>query len=120
MGLFGGLFGNSEARQKAKKYAKLVKVLEKKIVETEGAVNDAERGLKSIHTAFQKNPDTAEGKIKDTFDMQEENVWQPHYAEIINNMEAGLVGLRLKKISAEQLEIYWNMQAEIEEMKANG
>lgn len=107
----------AEARAKAQKYAELVSTLETYISVIDNNITDAESTLKAQHETFQSNPDSAEGLIRDTFDTKESDVWKTQYEAIISNMKQGLSDVRMKKSSAEQLKIYWEQRAEIEEAK---
>lgn len=109
----------SEAREKAKKYAELEKYLTEQISIIETRLNEAKETLETADTNFVNGNGEAEGKIMTTF-TQKESLWSIRYKEIILEMETGIVTLKLRKNLAAQKKVYWETQAQIEEMKANG
>ena len=83
-------------------------------------MEEVKQNLNSQHDFFSANPESAKGMLITTFDSKESGVWKVQYETIISNMRQGLVSLRMKKSSAEQLQIYWEQKAEIEEAKIFG
>lgn len=108
----------AEYRAKARKYRELVAYLEEKISLIDSKLDDVAENLSSQHEKFILNPESAEGLLIIMFDKKEGNVWKTQYETILSNMRQGLVNLRMKKSSAEQLAVYWEQRAEIEEAKA--
>lgn len=109
-----------EYRKKARKYEKLVIYLEEKIALIDTKLEDVKQDLSSQHEYFTANPESAQGMLITTFDAKVSVVWKKQYETIITNMNTGLISLRMKKSSAEQLQIYWEQKAEIEEAKSFG
>lgn len=110
---------SSEAREKAKKYEKVEKQLTEKIEKIESNLMTVEDALKEVDDTFVNGNGEAEGKIMTTF-TDREMVWSGKYKEIIMEMKNGIACLRMRKAEVAQRRAYWEMQAEIEEMKANG
>lgn len=107
----------NDYRKKAKTYKKLVVYLEEKISLIETKLEDVTENLGSQHEKFILNPESAEGLLIIMFDKKVGSVWKTQYETILSNMRQGLVNLRMKKSSAEQLAVYWEQRAEIEEVK---
>lgn len=113
MGLFGG---SSEARQKAKMYEKLEKKLGQKLNDVEMYYTDAETGLNEIHNSLKGGPGDAQGNIKTDF-IDKEGVWNGEYQKILMAMQNAKRMLSQRKQEAGWRKAYWEMQAELEEMK---
>lgn len=113
MGLFGG---GSEARKKAKMYAKLEKNLGKKLDDVNMHYTDAETGLNQIHNSLADGPGEAEGKIITDF-ISKEGVWSSEYRKILMAMQNAKIVLLTRKTEAASLKTYWEMRAELEEAR---
>ncbi len=110
----------AEYRKKARIYEQLVIYLDGKISSIAARIEDVKQNLNSQHNLFSANPESAQGLLITTFDSKESGVWKTQYETIISNMRQGLVSLKMRKSSAEQLQIYWEQKAEIEEAKIFG
>lgn len=120
MGLWGKLFGGcSEARKKAEKYEKLEKKLGEKLDEVNSKYNDAENGLKGIHSQLTDGPGEAEGKIMTDF-TDKEGVWSGEYRKILSMMQLAKMKLVFRKDEARMKKEYWESRAELEEMEGEG
>lgn len=120
MGLFSGLFGGgSEARRKAKMYEEVEKKLGKKLNEINQYYSDVDTALNEVHNSLTDGPGDAEGNIMTDF-TDKEGVWSREYTQILTAMQSAIMTLSLRKAEAGQLKTYWEMQAEIEEMKGKG
>lgn len=113
MGLFGG---SSEARQKAKRYEKLEKKLGQKLNDVEMYYTDAETGLSEIYNSLKGGPGDAEGNIMTDL-IDKVGVWNTEYQKILTAMQNAKMTLSLRKQEAGWWKVYWEMQAELEEMK---
>lgn len=113
MGLFGG---SSEARKKANMYAKLEKKLGEKLNDVTMYYSDAETGLNEIHSSLTGGPGAAEGRIMTDF-TDKEGVWSGEYRKILMAMQNAKMTLSQRKQEAGWRRAYWEMQAELEEMK---
>lgn len=109
----------SEARAKAKMYAEVEEKLGTKITEIESEMTSVETALTEVDNQFVNGGGEAEGKILTTY-THKESLWQIRYQGILSRMEEGVATLRLRKIQAAQFKEYYEMQAEIEEMKESG
>lgn len=108
----------SAARKKAKMYEKLVETLEEKISELVPKISKAETTLIAVHNTFTNGGGDAEGQFMLEFE-EHELIWNKKYRNVISEMEMGVTSLQFKKAEAESLKQYWEMQAELEEMKEN-
>ena len=120
VGAVGGLFGwGSEARQKARKYEALEKVLDKKLNEINQEYSNAETALNETHNSLTGGPGEAEGKIMTDF-TEKESLWSGEYKSALMAMQNAIMILSLRKAEAGERKTYWEMQAAIEEEKGKG
>ncbi|MDE6748383.1 MAG: hypothetical protein K2K21_04875 [Lachnospiraceae bacterium] len=127
MGLFDGAvdtvsgwFGwGSEARQKARKYEALEKVLGEKLDKANEYYSDAETALNEVHNSLTGGPGEAEGNIMTDF-TDKESSWSGEYKSALMAMQNAIKILSQRKAEAGELKTYWEMQAEIEETKGKG
>ncbi len=117
VGAVGGLFGwGSEARQKAKKYEELEKVLGEKLDKINEYYSDAETALNEVHNSLTGGPGEAEGIIMTDFTTKE-SFWSGEYKSALMAMQNAIMILSQRKAEAGERKTYWEMQAEIEERK---
>ena len=115
-GWFGG---GSEARQKAKKYEALEKVLGEKLDKVNEYYSDAETALDETHNSLTSGPGEAEGNIMTDF-TEKENFWNGEYKAVLMAMQNAKMALSRRIAEAGAWKAYWERQAEIEEMKGKG
>lgn len=108
--------GGSEARQKAKKYEKLEKTLGEKLDIVNTDYTTAETILNAVHDSLTNGPGEAQGNIMTDF-TGKENVWKSEYKNILMAMQNAKANLVMRKSEVTQLKIYWQMQADLEEMR---
>lgn len=106
-----------EYRKKAKEYRDLIVFLKNRIALIDFKLKEVTENLYSQHAKYILYPESAEGLIILMFDQKEESVWKTQYETILENMNQGRVNLEMKITSAEQLAIYWEQRAQIEEAK---
>ena len=127
MGLFDGVVdtvsgwfgGGSEARQKAKKYEALEKVLGEKLDKINEYYSDAETALNEVHNSLTGGPGEAEGKIMTDFTAKESS-WSGEYKSALMAMHNAIMTLSQRKAEAGARKTYWENQAAIEEAKGKG
>lgn len=106
----------SAAREKANMYRELEQKLEEKLDEVTSYYSAAREGLNGWHDSLADGPGEAEGKLMTDF-TDKEAVWKSEYEQILLEMKNTMITLVVRKTEAGQLKVYWEMQAEIEEMK---
>ncbi|MCI9465018.1 MAG: hypothetical protein HFI48_14225 [Lachnospiraceae bacterium] len=106
----------SAAREKANMYKELEEKLGEKLDEVTSYYSMAREGLEGWHDSLANGPGEAQGKIVTDF-INKEAVWKGEYEGILSAMKNTMITLVLRKTEAGQLKTYWEMQAEIEEMK---
>lgn len=106
-----------EAKEKVQKYTEVVEYLSSNISTAETYYDDSKMSLDKQYEIFQLNPDSAEGLIKSMFDLKANGDWKTEYTQVLQKINQGITELRMKKISVEQLVVYWEQKMKMAEAK---
>ncbi len=106
-----------EAHAKVLKYTEVVEYLISNISLAETYYDEAKASLDKQYEIFQLYPDSAEGLIKSMFDLKVNGDWKIEYNQVLQRINQGIVELRMKKASVEQLVVYWEQKMKMAEAK---
>lgn len=107
----------NEAHKKVLKYTEVVEYLTSNISLVETYYDDAKASLDKQYEIFQLYPDSAEGLIKSMFDLKVNGDWKTEYSQVLQKINQGIIELRMKKASVEQLVVYWEQKMKMAEAK---